>query len=141
MIKVIMSKGISQEIAIMVLIAVAISISIAFIGWLQGIITSNVKQPEILKIYATDTYIEKQGNSWILRLHLLNQGDSPAEIYKVVIVGKEIINISIKVNPMEEKIVNITLKKNYASHTLYTIRIYTKSGDIYNALTTYIQSK
>ncbi len=137
----IISRGISQEIAIMILIAVAISISIAFIGWFQGIMTSNVKQPEILKIYATDTYIEKQGNSWILRLHLFNQGNSPAEIYKIIIVNKEIINTSINVGPMEEKIVNITLKENYVPHTLYTIRIYTKSGNVYNALTAYIQSK
>ena len=138
--KVALNRGISQEIAIMVLIAVAVSISIAFIGWFHSIMSS-VKQPEILKIYSADSYIEKQGNSWILRLHLFNQGSSPAEIYKIVIVNKETVLVNIKIDPMKEKIVNITLKENYAPHTMYTIRIYTKSGNIYNALTTYVQSK
>ena len=138
--KVALSRGISQEIAIMVLVAVAVSISIAFIGWFHSIMSS-VKQPEILKIYSADSYIEKQGNSWILRLHLFNQGSSPAEIYKIVIVNKETINVNIKINPMTEKIINITLKKSYALHTMYAIRIYTKSGNVYNALTTYIRSK
>jgi len=135
-----MRKGISQEIAIMVIVAVTISIAAAFIGWLHTLMSS-VKQPEILKIYPADTFIEKQGDSWILRLHLLNQGSSPAEIYKIVIMNKEVINVNITVDPMEEKVVNITLKKDYAPHTMYALKIYTKTGNIYNALTTYIQSK
>jgi len=140
MTKATLRKGISQEIAIMVIIAVTVSIAAAFIGWFHTLISS-VKQPEILKIYPADTFIEKQGNSWILRLHLFNQGSSPAKIYKIVIVNKEVINVNITVDPMKEKIVNITLKENYAPHTMYAIKIYTKTGNIYNALTTYIQSK
>jgi len=134
-------RGISQEIAIIVIIAVTISIAAAFISWVHSIISTNVKQPEILKIYSTDTYIEKQNNTWILHLHILNQGASPAEIYKIVIVGKETINVNIKVEPMKEEVTNITLKENYAPHTLYAIRIYTRSGNVYNAITTYIRSK
>ena len=140
MAKIELCKGISQEIAIMIIIAVTISIAAAFISWFYTL-TSTVKQPEILKVYAADTYIEKQGNTWILRLHLFNQGSSPAEIYKIVIVNKETIRVNISVDPMEEKVVNITLKEDYAPHTMYAIKIYTKTGNIYNALTTYIQSK
>jgi len=132
-------KGISQEIATVVIIAVTISIAAAFIGWFHSIITS-IKQPEILKIYSTDTALIKQGNVWILRLHILNQGTSTADIYKIVIIGKESIKTNIKINPMEEKIVNITLIGNYSSNTLYPLKIYVKSGNVYNALVTYVRS-
>jgi len=134
-------RGISQEIAIIVIIAVTISIAAAFISWVHSIISTSVKQPEILKIYSTDTYIEKQNDTWVLHLHILNQGASPAEIYKIVIVGKETINVNIKIEPMKEKTTNIRLKENYAPHTLYAIKIYTRSGNVYNAITAYIRSK
>lgn len=134
-------QGITQELAIIIIIAVTISIAAAFISWVHSIITTSIKQPEILKIYSTDTAIMKQGNTWILRLHILNEGSSTARIYKIVIVGKESIETNIKIKPMQEKTVNITLTGIYAPHTLYTVRIYTESGNVYNTITTYIQAK
>lgn len=127
------NKAISYPLAIIILIAVAIAIGASFIGWIHTLWWSR-QEPEILKIYP-DTTIIKEGNHWMLKLHVRNLGSGTAEIYKIVIKGREIINYSKTIPPSQEDLLSIDLKEDYSDNASYYIEIYVRSGNIYNILT------
>ncbi|MEM4830658.1 MAG: hypothetical protein QW417_07455, partial [Zestosphaera sp.] len=72
-------------------------------------------------------------NSWMLRLHVRNVGDSTGEIYKIEVAGWEEIGTKIIINPGEEIKQEIELSKNYTQGTWYLIRLHLKSGTTYLA--------
>ncbi len=131
-------KAISYPLAIVILIAVTIAISSAFISWIYTLWWSR-QEPEIIKIYP-DTTITKEGNSWTLKLHVRNLGAGNAEIYKIVIKGKETINCNENIPPSKEDTITFELQSDYSSDTSYFIEIYVKSGNVYNMLTWVIRT-
>ena len=131
-----LNKGITYILGEVVIIAVTLSIAAGFIGWILSVYW-NVKQPEIIKVFP-DSHIFKKGDGWVLQLHLANRGGSTGKVYKIVIVDKETLNENIVIPPNAEERVNISLKSSYVQGVLYSVKLYTESGDVYNEVSEYI---
>lgn len=127
------NKAISDFMATIILVAITIAVVAGFLAWF---ITTyyTLKKPEVLRILQeTRIYHDRERNSWVLRLHVINIGDSISEIYKIEVVGWEEIETRIIIDPGEEINQEIELNKNYAQGTWYIIRLYLKSGTTYLA--------
>jgi len=141
-------KGISPVIATVIIVAVALAIAIAVVGWIMGIWGAVTGGTEMLKIYP-DSYIssDTSGNP-ILYLHVENTGGATAVIYKI-----EVSNITISMatpqslSPGIHTTLSITLtsvsdqttyKAAITPGALYTVKIYTKAGNVY---TVQVQAK
>lgn len=119
--------------ATLILISVTIAVIAGFLIWLTTTHYTLTK-PEVLRILQeTRIYYNRERNSWVLRLHARNIGDSTGEIYKIEVVGWEEIETKIIINPGEEINQEIALNKNYTQGTWYLIRLYLKSGTTYLA--------
>ncbi|MEM1604441.1 MAG: hypothetical protein QXI15_07480 [Zestosphaera sp.] len=127
------SKAISDFMATIILIAVTITVIAGFLAWFTTTYYTLTK-PEILRVLQeTKIYYDLEKNSWILRLHVRNVGDSTGEIYKIEVAGWEEIETKIIINPGEEIKQEIELSKNYTQGTWYLIRLHLKSGTTYLA--------
>lgn len=127
------SKAISDFMATIILIAVTIAVIAGFLAWFTTTYYTLTK-PEILRVLQeTKIYYDLEKNSWMLRLHVRNVGDSTGEIYKIEVVGWEEIETKIIINPGEEIKQEIELSKNYTQGTWYLIRLHLKSGTTYLA--------
>lgn len=124
-----MRKGISPVIATVIIVAVAIAIAIAVAGWLMGLWGAYGKYESVHIL--PDSYIET-GNNSILHLHLKNDGNSEALIYKVVVNGEE-HNETIALAPGQDATINITLTGTYQPGAIYTVTVYTASGSVITA--------
>ncbi|MEM1664594.1 MAG: hypothetical protein QXG13_07270 [Zestosphaera sp.] len=127
------SKAISDFMATIILIAVTIAVIAGFLAWFTTTYYTLTK-PEILRVLQeTKIYYDLEKNSWMLRLHVRNVGDSTGEIYKIEVAGWEEIETKIIINPGEEIKQEIELSKNYTQGTWYLIRLHLKSGTTYLA--------
>ncbi len=127
------SKAISDFMATIILIAVTIAVIAGFLAWFTTTYYTLTK-PEILRVLQeTKIYYNLEKNSWMLRLHVRNVGDSTGEIYKIEVAGWEEIETKIIINPGEEIKQEIELSKNYTQGTWYLIRLHLKSGTTYLA--------
>ncbi|MEM0348284.1 MAG: hypothetical protein QW036_00465 [Zestosphaera sp.] len=127
------SKAISDFMATIILIAVTIAVIAGFLAWFTTTYYTLTK-PEILRVLQeTKIYYDLEKNSWMLKLHVRNVGDSTGEIYKIEVAGWEEIETKIIINPGEEIKQEIELSKNYTQGTWYLIRLHLKSGTTYLA--------
>ncbi|MEM4594259.1 MAG: hypothetical protein QXL83_03255 [Zestosphaera sp.] len=125
------SKAISDFMATIILIAVTIAVIAGFLAWFTTTYYTLTK-PEILRVLQeTKIYYDLEKNSWMLKLHVRNVGDSTGEIYKIEVAGWEEIETKIIINPGEEIKQEIELSKNYTQGTWYLIRLHLKSGTTY----------
>lgn len=125
---------------ITILTALTVIIGVTLIQWIVSWTSSlNTVQLQILH----DSYIDCPSKT--LYLHVRNLGDVPVTIQTVEVVGFEKIDsltrfgrgvymAPIIVNPKTERVVPITLSKDYISGVLYQIKVYTSTGNVYTAI-------
>jgi len=124
----------NRFIAIIIFIAITITITLAAAPWIITTLNSLIWRPEILRI--TEIAIEKNNDKWILKIKALNIGEKDAEIYKVEITGIETIDLSKEevIGMGKEEEIEIPLNKQYTPGTMYTVKLYLKTGTIYTSL-------
>jgi hypothetical protein len=124
----------NRFIAIIILLSIAITITLAAIPWITTTLSSLMWRPEILRI--TEMAIEQSNEGWILKIRALNTGEKDAEIYKVEITGIETIDLSQEtvIGMGKEEQIEIPLNKQYTPGTMYTVKLYLKTGTVYTSL-------
>jgi hypothetical protein len=124
----------NRFIAIIILLSIAITITLAVIPWITTTLSSLMWRPEILRI--TEMAIEQSNEGWILKIRALNIGEKDAEIYKVEITGIETIDLSQEtvIGMGKEEQIEIPLNKQYTPGTMYTVKLYLKTGTVYTSL-------
>jgi len=124
--------AVHRFIAVVILVAVAISFTAIGASWIITTMHSVMWKPEILKIL--DLEIEQQNNAWVLRIEAENIGEARAEIYKVEVVNIEELSLStpLTIEPGHRTTLTIPLTKSYQYYTMYTVRLYLKSGTVYH---------
>jgi hypothetical protein len=124
----------NRFIAIIILLSIAITITLAVIPWITTTLSSLMWRPEILRI--TEMAIEQRNEGWILKIRALNIGEKDAEIYKVEITGIETIDLSQEtvIGMGKEEQIEIPLNKQYTPGTMYTVKLYLKTGTVYTSL-------
>ena len=125
-------RAVSYPLAIVIIIAVTVAIAAGFVTWVTTLWYSR-QEPEILQIYP-DTTIKQDNEQWKLLLHVKNIGTGKAEIYKIILLGKETITNNYTIGPTEEVIIEIPLNKDYSQNTRYQMKIYLKSGNVYSMI-------
>jgi flagellin-like protein len=128
-------RGIEPIIAVVILVAVTLVIAIGVIGWLMGW-WRTFGATETLQIFP-DSYIEVQGQSNTLQLHVKNTGSAAAVIYKVEVPGvASAENVDSTVSPGQDTTlpITLTLKPNqqFVAGTTYQVKIYTRAGNVYS---------
>jgi len=131
-------KGISPVIATVIIVAVALAIAIAAVGWVMGIWGSVTGGTEVLKIMPDSKlykYSDNNGNVTVL-LHIRNEGGASAVIDKIEIAGVDFnitgsvitagCDTTVTASNTETNIVN-----NITVGATYTVKIYTKAGNVY----------
>jgi hypothetical protein len=126
--------AVHRFIAVVILVAVAITFTAIGASWIITTMHSVMWKPEILKIL--DLEIEQQNNAWVLRIEAENIGEARAEIYKVEVVNIEELSLStpLVIEPGHIRSISFKLTKSYKYGALYTIRLYLRSGTVYNYL-------
>ncbi len=124
----------NRFIAIIILLSIAITTTLAAIPWITTTLNSLMWRPEILRI--TEIAIEQNNERWVLKIRALNIGEKDAEIYKVEITGIETIDLSqeIVISIGKEEEIEIPLNKQYTPGTMYTVKLYLKTGTVYTSL-------
>lgn len=137
-------KGISPVIATVIIVAVALAIAIAVVGWIMGIWGAVTGGTEMLKIYP-DSYINAAGNYIVL--HIKNEGGGTAVIYKIEVSGLDTVS-SLTTSNTEitspGTLSSVTLSAGSEIYicgsisgatpgAVYTVRVYTKAGNVYTA--------
>ncbi len=123
-----------------ILIVATAIIGILFIQWVVGFVTSFERAH--LQIFHS-SYIDCSSKT--LYLHVRNPGDVPIAIQVIEIIGFERIDsftrfgrggsyTPIIINPKIDRVISIPLSKDYISGTIYQIRIYTSTGEVYTAI-------
>lgn len=122
--------------AVIIIIAITITMAIAAATWVITTFHSMQWKPEILRILDVKIHENMSDDSWWLYIQTENIGETKAEIYKVEIHGIEIksLNPPKTINPGERKEIHIKLDKEYVHSTMYTLRLYLKSGTVYPIL-------
>ncbi len=107
--------------------------AVAVIGWITGLFGASVGGTEQLQIMP-DSYINATNDT--LLLHVVNKGGD-VTIYKIEIVGLGYDNTERTIGAGANTwIVTNATSLNLAdatSGTLYTVRIYTKNGNVFTA--------
>lgn len=122
--------------AVIILLALAITMTAIATSWISTTYHSMMWKPEILKILSIEMYRNETDSSWYLKLEVENDGEGAAEIYKIEIHGIETININppIKIASGNREQISIKLSKEYTYGTMYTVKLYLKSGTVYPVL-------
>ena len=126
-------RGIEPVIATIIILAVTIAVAVAVIGWITGLFGASVGGTEQLQIMP-DSYINATNDT--LLLHITNKGGD-VTIDKIEIVGLGYddtdrtisagANTWIATNTASLKLADAT------SGTLYTVKVYTKNGNVFTA--------
>jgi hypothetical protein len=71
-----------------------------------------------------------------LKIEATNIGEGDAEIYKIAVtnIEEKTLDQPITIEPGHTKEFTIPLTKQYQTYTTYTIRLYLKTGTVYNTL-------
>ncbi|MEM4959740.1 MAG: hypothetical protein QXX12_07740 [Nanopusillaceae archaeon] len=122
--------------AVIIILGVAIAITIAAVVWITTTYHSMIWRPEILKIIEIEMYRNTTDNSWWLYIKAENMGENKAEIYKLEIYGIEIKELKPPktIDPGKIDEIYIKLDKEYIYGTMYTVKLYLKSGTVYPVL-------
>lgn len=91
---------------------------------------------ELLSVLELDIYPNNSDNNWWIKITAENKGDISAEIYKIEIHAIETIELSPPktISPGQQKELYIKLSKTYSYGTIYTVRLYLKTGTQYPVL-------
>lgn len=129
-------RNVHRFFAIVVLLGVAIMISAAAVAWIITTYRSMTWKPEVLKVIDAKMYVNETDGSWWLKVVAVNEGEGLAEIYKVEVHGVEIIELGKPeiIEPGTQREVHFKLSKEYTHGTMYTVRLYLKSGTVYPVL-------
>ncbi len=151
-------RGIEPVIATIIILAVTIAVAVAVIGWITGLFGASVGGTEQLQIMPDSEIVVSTagGTTVVLRLHVANKAGD-VTIYKVEIVGAgEVSDLSgateadgdttaeISISGTElsvvagaDTVIEITLPNTVAQNivpgTTYTVRVYTKNGNVFTA--------
>jgi len=123
-----------RPLAVVILVAVTISIVAAGVAWIVTTMHSMMWRPEILRITNLEMG-QLENGTWVLKIEATNVGEARAEIYKIEIVGVEevVLNPPLTIEAGARKQLQpIPLTKSYHYYTMYTIRLYLKSGTVYH---------
>jgi hypothetical protein len=123
-----------RPLAVVILVAVTISIVVAGVAWIVTTMHSMMWRPEILRITNLEMG-QLENGTWVLKIEATNVGEARAEIYKIEIVGVEevVLNPPLTIEAGARKQLQpIPLTKSYHYYTMYTIRLYLKSGTVYH---------
>ncbi|MEM0001042.1 MAG: hypothetical protein QXH02_06355 [Desulfurococcaceae archaeon] len=122
--------------AVIVLLGVAIAISAAAVTWIITTYRSMTWKPEVLRILDIEMYLNETDGSWWLRVVAVNEGEGVAEIYRVEVHGMETIELDSPetIGPGNQREVYFKLSREYTHGTMYTVRLYLKSGTVYPVL-------
>ena len=128
-------KGISPVIATVIIVAVALAIAIAAVGWVMGIWGSVTGGTEVLKIMPDSKLYENASKNVIVLLHIRNEGGASAVIDKIEIAG---VNFNITDSGVITAGGDTTITANASVSSInvtvgatYTVKIYTKAGNVY----------
>jgi hypothetical protein len=126
---------VNRFIAIVILIAIAITIAAIGIAWITTTMHTMMWKPEILKIIEMKLNQLPNG-TWILKIEATNIGEGDAEIYKIAVtnIEEKTLDQPITIEPGHTKEFTIPLTKQYQTYTTYTVRLYLKTGTVYNTL-------
>ncbi|MCS7110652.1 MAG: hypothetical protein RMI45_02925 [Ignisphaera sp.] len=121
--------------AIVILVGVAIALTAAGVAWFTTTYHSMMWKPEVLRIHRVEIHRDESG-VWKLHIEMLNEGDAAAEIYRIEIHGVEEVRLNPpkRVEPGQPATIDIELSREYSYGTMYTIRLYLKSGTLYPVL-------
>lgn len=124
----------NRLLATIFVVGLSIALTVAGIALITTMYNSMMWRPETLRILETRIY--RNEGSWWLYIEVYNAGDSTAEIHKIEIYGVEehTIDPSITVEPGQTIQKHIKLDKEYSYETMYTVKLYLKSGTIYPVL-------
>jgi len=114
--------------AIAIIISVAIVVSVAAAWWIISTQLTVMETPEALRVI--EVAIHAQADKWVLKLVVLNEGFKSSEIWRIEVQGVEAVELSEVVKPGEQKLVEVELTGNYAQGVAYTVKLYTKRGNI-----------
>jgi hypothetical protein len=123
-----------RPLAVVILVAVTISIVVAGVAWIVTTMHSMMWRPEILRITNLEMG-QLENGTWVLKIEATNVGEARAEIYKIEIVGVEevVLNPPLTIEAgVRKQLQPIPLTKSYHYYTMYTIRLYLKSGTVYH---------
>jgi len=123
-----------RPLAVIILVAVAISIAAAGVAWIVTTMHSMMWRPEILRITNLEMK-QLENGTWVLKIEAINVGEARAEIYKIEIVDVEevVLNPPLTIEAgVHKQLQPILLTKSYYYYTMYTIRLYLKSGTVYH---------
>jgi len=99
------------------------------IGWITGLFGATTGGTEQLQIMP-DSYIDVANKR--LYLHVVNKGGTDVVIYKVS-TGVEDVDTDITVTAGDDTTLEITLTKTYNAGASYTVKVYTKNGNVFTA--------
>jgi hypothetical protein len=123
-----------RPLAVVILVAVTISIVVAGVAWIVTTMHSMMWRPEILRITNLEMG-QLENGTWVLKIEATNVGEARAEIYKIEIAGVEevVLNPPLTIEAgVHKQLQPIPLTKSYHYYTMYTIRLYLKSGTVYH---------
>ncbi len=140
-------RGISPVIATVIILAVTIAIAVAVIGWITGLFGATTGGTEQLQIMP-DSYINATNDT--LFLHVNNKGGD-VTIYKIAVDGVGDADIStasvtgditvnsdgtITVKAGADGWIIVSLNGDAVAGTTYTVKVYTKNGNVFTASVT-----
>lgn len=122
--------------AIVILVGVAVALTAAGVTLVLTTYYTMMWRPELLRIYKVEIYRDKTDERWWLHIEAVNEGSTAAEIYRIEIYGVEEITLNPPktIGPGRQKDIYIELNKGYSHGTMYTVRLYLKSGTLYPVL-------
>ncbi len=124
-----------RPLAVIILVALAISIVAAGVAWIITTMHSMMWRPEILRVTNLEMK-QLENGTWVLKIEAINVGEARAEIYRISIANAEDIVLAPPktIDPGQEGAIEVALTKSYSYYTMYTIRLYLKTGTVYNYL-------
>jgi len=147
-------RGISPVIATVIILAVTVAIAVAVIGWITGLFGAATGGTEQLQIMPDSNITVTTTNGTTvskLYLHVVNKGGD-VTIYKIEVSGvgaADIANANVTGNIQKNSDGTITVKAgadgwivatlnggNAVPGTSYTVKVYTKNGNVFTATVT-----
>ncbi len=126
-----LGRGISPVIATVIIVAVAVAISIAVVSWIMNVWGTISGGVEMIKIYP-DSKIYDNGT---VVLHLKNDGSATAVISKIEVVSLGTDNKptgDTQLEPGKDGTVKAQVSQCIAGG-FYLVKVYTESGNVYQA--------
>ncbi len=143
-------RGVEPVIAVIIILAVTIAVAIAVVGWITGLWGGLASIEEVRIMPDSNITINPGTNDDVLWLHIRNTAQQ-AIINKIEIVGStatidlsqatlhdsngsrvDTVNKEIFLAAGDELWIEIPLNTDLSPGTLYTVKVYTKAGNVYS---------